>query len=335
MVQKLLTIAVPAYNMETYLGRCLDSILLDEIKEYLEVILINDGSKDNTLAIAHEYEKRFPDILTVVDKPNGGWGTVINKAIELASGKYFKILDSDDWFDSNALVGFIGLLDTIDVDLVATSFSYEYTSGGNKNDIYPIELCNRVIQFDDYLRENNHDKHLPMATIAFRTKLLQDNHIMVAEKYYADIDYNLIPLFFLKSIFFSQINLYRYWIGREGQSTSLAGYNAHIDDFLKMVQKVVSCYKEHSTDCSIDVKITIEKDLLNILQFSYYLLLSPQFAGKNQESSRKCRDFDFFVKKEVPVLYQRLNRIKVKKIVPYIFIWRKFGFNILNLRTWI
>ena len=102
-----------------------------------------------------------------------------------------------------------------------------------------------------------------------------------------------------------------------------------------MVQKVVSCYKEHSTDCSIDVKITIEKDLLNILQFSYYLLLSPQFAGKNQESSRKCRDFDFFVKKEVPVLYQRLNRIKVKKIVPYIFIWRKFGFNILNLRTWI
>ena len=331
---KLLTIAVPAYNMEKYLSRCLDSILLDGQQDYLEVILINDGSKDNTLAIAREYEKKYPDILTVVDKPNGGWGTAINKAIGLASGKYFKILDSDDWFDSKALVEFIELLKTIDVDLVATSFSYEYTSGGNKNDVYPEALCNRVIQFDDYLRNNNHDKHLPMATITFRTRLLQDNRIMVAEKYYADIDYNLTPLFFVKSIFFSQINLYRYWIGREGQSTSLAGYNAHIDDFLKMAQKVVTFYKKHSEECSIDVKTAIEKDLLNILRFSYYLLLSPQFAGKKQ-GSRKCREFDTSLKKESLYLYKRLNRVKVKKVIPYIFIWRKFGFNILNLRSWI
>ena len=107
---KLLTIAVPAYNMEKYLSRCLNSILLDGQQDYLEVILINDGSKDNTLAIAREYEKKYPDILTVVDKPNGGWGTAINKAIGLASGRYFKILDSDDWFDSKALVEFIELL---------------------------------------------------------------------------------------------------------------------------------------------------------------------------------------------------------------------------------
>lgn len=332
---KLLTIAVPAYNMETYLGRCLDSILLDEIKEYLEVLLVNDGSKDNTLAIAQNYEQKYPDILKVIDKPNGGWGTAINKAIELASGKYFKILDSDDWFDSNALVGFIGLLDTIDVDLVATSFSYEYTSGGNKNDIYPIELCNRVIQFDDYLRQNNHDKHLPMATITFRTKLLQNNHITVAEKYYADIDYNLTPLFFVKTIFFSQINLYKYWIGREGQSTSLEGYSSHIDDFLKMSQKIVLFYKEYNSSCNNDIKIAIEKDLLNILKFSYYLLLSPQFAGKKQSSVNKCRNFDSFLRKEVPFFYQRLNQVKVKKIIPYILIWRKLGFNILKLRLWI
>lgn len=333
-MDKLLTIAVPAYNMEKYLSRCLDSILLDGQQDYLEVILINDGSKDNTLAIAREYEKKYPDILTVVDKPNGGWGTAINKAIGLASGRYFKILDSDDWFDSKALVEFIELLKTIDVDLVATSFLYEYTSGGNKNDVYPEELCNRVIQFDDYLRNNNHDKHLPMAAITFRTRLLQDNHIMVAEKYYADIDYNLTPLFFVKNIFFSQINLYRYWIGREGQSTSLAGYNAHIDDFLKMAQKVVTFYKKHSEECSIDVKTAIEKDLLNILRFSYYLLLSPQFAGKKQ-GSRKCREFDTVLKKESLYIYKRLNRVKVKKVIPYIFIWRKFGFNILNLRSWI
>lgn len=334
---KLLTIAVPAYNMETYLGRCLDSILLDEIKEYLEVLLVNDGSKDNTLAIAQDYEQKYPDILKVIDKPNGGWGTAINKAIELASGKYFKILDSDDWFDSNALVGFIGLLDTIDVDLVATSFSYEYTSGGNKNDIYPIELCNRVIQFDDYLRQNNHDKHLPMATITFRTKLLQNNHITVAEKYYADLDYVLRPLIFVQTIYFSQLNLYKYWIGREGQSTSLVGYNLHIDDYLNVSKTLVLFYKSQvlNIGSNVNIRLAFEKHLLRILKFSYYILLSPQFGGRRKESVIKCRDFDVFLKKEAPTLYQELNRTKVKKFIPYILIWRKLGFNILNLRLWI
>lgn len=336
-MDKLLTIAVPAYNMEKYLSRCLDSILLEGQQDYLEVLLINDGSKDNTLAIAREYEKKYSDILTVVDKPNGGWGTAINKAIGLASGKYFKILDSDDWFDSKALVEFIELLKNIDVDLVATSFSYEYTSGGNKNDVYPEELCNRVIQFDDYLRENNHDKHLPMATITFRTKLLQDNHIIVAEKYYADIDYVLRPLIFVNSIFFSQIILYKYWIGREGQSTSLTGYNAHIEDYLNLAYSLISfyCSKIGNGYCSVDVRIAVEKQLLRVLAFSYYLLLSPQFAGKKPGSMEKCREFDTSLKKKSLYLYKRLNRMKVKKVIPYIFIWRKFGFNILNLRTWI
>ena len=92
-MNKLLTIAVPAYNMELYLKRCLDSILLPKLQNSLEVILINDGSKDNTLSIARHYEKQYPEMLQVIDKTNGGWGSAINCAIQEAIGKYFKILE--------------------------------------------------------------------------------------------------------------------------------------------------------------------------------------------------------------------------------------------------
>lgn len=334
-MEKLLTVAIPAYNMEKYIGRCLDSITNIKNTQGLEILIINDGSKDNTLTIAQEYEKRYPNIIKVIDKPNGGWGTAINKAIELATGKYFKILDSDDWFETKAFSEFLQLLDNINVDLVATSFSYEYASGTNKSDIYPLELCNHIIPFSEYLRTQHHNKHLPMATITFKTKLLQDNHIQVAEKYYADIEYNLIPLIYVKNIFFSQLVLYKYWIGREGQSTSLAGYNTHLDDFLRMSKRVVSFYKSNVINGDIDTKKMYKKDLLNILRFSYYLLLSPQFAGEKKESISKCSNLDIYIKQEVPDLYKLLNRVTTKKIIPYIFIWRITKINVLKLRTWI
>lgn len=333
---KLLTVAIPAYNMEKYIGRCLDSITNIENTQGLEVLIINDGSKDNTLTIAQEYEKRYPNTIKVIDKPNGGWGTAINKAIELATGKYFKILDSDDWFDTKAFSEFLQLLDNVDVDLVATSFSYEYASGTNKSEIYPLELCNHIISLSEYLRTQHHDiKHLPMATIAYRTNLLQANHIQVAEKYYADIEYNLVPLVYVKNILFSQLVLYKYWIGREGQSTSLAGYNAHIDDYLKLLKKLIAFYKNHIFNKGSDIKITFENKLLRITRFSYYLLLSPTFAGLKEESTVKCRKLDTYIKQEIPDLYKHLNRTTVKKIIPYIFIWRITKINVLKLRTWI
>lgn len=334
-MEKLLTVAIPAYNMEQYISRCLDSIISIENPEELEIIVINDGSKDNTLTIAQEYKKRHPNIIKVVDKPNGGWGTAINEAIELATGKYFKILDSDDWFDSRVFSEFLQILNNVDVDLFATSFSYEYSSGANKSDIYPLELCNRVISFSEYVRTHHYNVHLPMATMTLRTKLLQNNHIQVAEKYYADIDYNLESLVYVESIYFSQLVLYKYWIGREGQSVSLAGYNAHFDDFLRMAKKVVSFYRTHATNGDIHVKKVFEKNLLNILRFSYYLLLSPQFAGCKEESVVKCRDLDIYIKQEAPNLYKLLNRVKVKRVIPYIFIWRITGINVLKLQTWI
>lgn len=331
-MNKVLSLAVPAYNMEKYLSRCLDSILSAETDIPYEVIIINDGSKDNTLSIAKEYEDKYRDTIKVIDKPNGGWGSAINLAIREAKGKYFKILDSDDWFDTDAFAKFLKLLSEIDVDLLATSFSYEYDSQPSKYDIYSEDICGKVLAFEDYIIRNDYNKHIPMATIAFRTNLLQDNGISVCDRFYADIDYNLTPLLFVKTIYFSPIVLYKYYIGREGQSTSIAGYNAHIDDFLMVCKKLVCFYKTKETIIPEGLKRMYLNDTLNVVRFSYYLLMSPAFSGSKGDSKGKLLELDAFIKQNSEEVYMEMNKIKIKKIIPYILIWRKTGVNVLKFR---
>ena len=118
---KLLSIVIPTYNTEQYLRRCLDSVLTSEVLPELEVLVVNDGSKDRSPEIAREYEARYPDTVTLIDKENGGHGSTINEGLRAATGKYFRVLDSDDWFDTCNFVKFFAALHDCDEDVVITS----------------------------------------------------------------------------------------------------------------------------------------------------------------------------------------------------------------------
>ena len=143
-MSKRLTIVIPCYNVEQYLAECLDSILDTRYNNVLEVLAINDGSKDDTLALAREYEARFPEILRVIDKPNGGWGTVINMAIAEARGRYFKILDSDDWFDKASFAEFMAALKACEADIFASNYTAINGLNKNKGKQYAESLCEQI-----------------------------------------------------------------------------------------------------------------------------------------------------------------------------------------------
>jgi len=318
--------------MEKYLSKCLDSLLLPEFQENLEVLLINDGSKDQTLSIANKYEGKYPQILRVIDKPNGGWGTAINRGIQEASGKYFKILDADDWFDANELIKFITLLQSVDVDLVASSFSYEPEGGESRDSVYDMLLCDKTTLFVDYLKANEFNKYLPMATLTFQTQLLKDNQINIIDRYYGDIDYNLVPLVYVKTLWFTRINLYKYYIGRKGQSTSLEGYRKHLKDYIDLCKKLTLFYSENSESMEDAIQKMFFKDNLNVIRFSYLLLLSLNYGGKEHANRKLLADLDRFLKKTSKEFYNATNKICLKKYIPYIYIWRKIGLNVLNFR---
>lgn len=124
-MEKILTVVIPTYNMQDYLRRCLDSLIVsDGLMQQLEVLVINDGSKDNSSAIGHEYQEKYPNTFRVVDKENGNYGSCINRALKEATGKYIKVLDADDYFSTDNFSSYLCFLQKHDVDLVLNDFVY-------------------------------------------------------------------------------------------------------------------------------------------------------------------------------------------------------------------
>ena len=132
---KVLTISIAAYNVEKFINQTLDSLIDERIMDDLEIIVVNDGSSDNTLAIAKEYERKYPDSFIIIDKENGGYGSTINSSLKIASGKYYKLLDGDDWYDTDNVVSLINALKTCNADLVVTPYIEFVDDNGEKKQV--------------------------------------------------------------------------------------------------------------------------------------------------------------------------------------------------------
>ena len=187
-MMKVLTIGIPVYNMERYLDRCLQSVTSIKNSDACEIIVVNDGSKDRSLEIARTYEKANPGLLRVIDKKNGGWGSAINESIRVATGKYYKSLDSDDWFDTQNLDDYIQQLVSVDADMVLTPFN-EVDEHGNllEERRFGYEFANRYLEIGNYMTQNK-GLYNPIHAVTYRTSILQDNHIHIWEKFYGDLD---------------------------------------------------------------------------------------------------------------------------------------------------
>lgn len=132
MGTKILSVVIPTYNMEEFLSRCLETLIVDEKKlTRLEVLVINDGSKDSSLQIANKYHAIYPETIKVIDKENGNYGSCINRGLKEATGKYFRILDADDTFNKNALSKLLEVLDSSDDEMIITNYTYVYDTTGS------------------------------------------------------------------------------------------------------------------------------------------------------------------------------------------------------------
>lgn len=335
MKNRILTIAIPVYNMEQYLARCLDSVTNIENLDLVEILVINDGSIDNSLIIARSYEARFPNVVKVIDKENGGWGTAINRAIEEATGIYFKSLDSDDCFDSKSLDNFILLLSTIKVDIIFTALSEVNNKGESIDKTFATQFLDRTMLLSEYLKNNNFQTDAPIHALTYSAQLLKENKVRVCEKYYADLDYIITPLIYVNSVYISSLNIYKYFYGREGQSVSIIGYNAHLDDYLTVTKKSIKFFSDNQTNMTIELKKLMLFSLYERIKWGYTLLMSSVYSGKKPGSKHKLRDFDEFIKENNLEIYKLSSQIKYKNIIPYIYIWRKTGINLfVSVQKW-
>lgn len=234
--EKILSVSVAAYNVGDYLKGALQSCLSAHA-DRLEVIVVNDGSTDNTLEIARDYQLRYPGVFKVIDKRNGGYGSTLNAALDIATGKYFRYLDGDDWFDMELLEGYLSILDKRDEDAVYTPYSRVYEGDGH------LELRDGLCDFDEGsygMRDLQEAPHLAACSLAYRTDLLRGMGFRMTERcFYTDVEYAVLPFIRVTTVYVSKLPIYRYRIGREGQSVSLEGIERHYGDILRVCVRLL------------------------------------------------------------------------------------------------
>ncbi|WP_314878918.1 glycosyltransferase family 2 protein, partial [Haemophilus parahaemolyticus] len=210
MNKKVLSIVVPSYNAEQYLPETIPTMLSISNLDKLEIIIVNDGSKDNTLAMAQNLQLEYPDTIVIVDKENGGHGSTINSGIQVATGKYFKVVDADDWVESDNLSKLIEYLDSVDDDEVISPFIRVYTDL-DKEVLYEYSIKNSKLTYlyDNFLKEAD---ELPlMHSITIKTSILRNNNIKIDENcFYVDLEYNVFPMPYIKTVSYFDLPVYRY-----------------------------------------------------------------------------------------------------------------------------
>ncbi len=324
--QKILSIIIPTYNMQDYLCRCLDSLLIQNatLFEFLEILVINDGSKDESLRIAKEYENKYPEVIRVIDKKNGNYGSCVNRGLKEATGKYFRLLDADDWFDTTALEQFLNILFKVEAEVLCTSYALRYNNGKCvviKN--HSVDL-NKVFSIDQLSMKKEDEGVLCMHSLTFKLDLLKRVGLQHQEGIsYTDIEYCFFPLLKAHSIQFLNICLYQYFIGRVGQTVSRISYINSRKHLYLVSKRIIAEYVLLS-----DLFDLRKKLLLNLIMFPLY-----RYYLVNLVFSKPDSDFceiEQLVKKS-PQIINRLNNSTYKKI-PFVKIWHSLNFRLSFLR---
>lgn len=230
-MSKLLSVSVASYNVEKTLGKALDSMTTPEILPRVEVFIVDDGAKDGTAALAQTYVDRYPDSFTLIRKENGGYGSTINASIARATGKYFRVLDGDDWFDAAALNTLLNALEGLDADIVLTTGYLEVYESGGEQEIR-IDLAPGTYEGFDILQG---EKSIGHHRTTFRTECLRKSGWtpLLEHCFYTDEQYMFQGLCKAESIAVVEACPYCYRLGSAGQSVSVEGYARHYKDGLR------------------------------------------------------------------------------------------------------
>lgn len=302
-MEKLLTVSIAAYNVEKYLEKTLNSILQSNAKDDIEVIIVNDGSKDGTVSLAEKFAEKEPSVFKLINKENGGWGSTVNAAIKAASGKYFKLLDGDDWFETDNLAEFIGKLKTEKCDVVLTDYT-KYFDDGASPEREALNYPTDEVFFTDKI------SHIVMHTLTVKTEILKKNGITLLERcFYTDLEFFVRSINASETVIYYPMSIYCYRLGRDGQSVSITSVIKHIDEHEKVIKTVVSLItsSEKLKNLSAKASLLVEGHL-------YYLAaIKP-----SKEQKLRIKNFGNSIKGKSRAVYKNM-RAKYRFIVvaPY------------------
>lgn len=321
-MKKNLTISIAAYNVEKYIEETLSSLVCENM-DLLEVLIIDDGSKDKTYEISKEFEKKYKGVFKVIKKSNGGYGSTINVGIEYAHGKYFKQLDGDDKYDTSALNKFLIELNKVDTDIIYNPFVIwtKYENNIIRSDIENKKKSGNELNY--YLSDIDCD--LAMHSLCYKTSLLKKNNVKILENsFYTDTEYALYPFIYSNTIKVFTDPLYMYRMGDEGQSVSLNGMRKHYLDFEKVIKSIINNSEQKVNELPHDSKKDyIIKKVDNIICTAITNLIVA--LPLNINNYKYIKNIDKYVKEHAEIYYVN------SKLHKSVYVFRKGNFLVYSL----
>ena len=337
---KYISFAIPSYNSEDYMSHAIESILVGG--DDVEIIIVNDGSKDRTSEIGHEYAAKYPDIVKVVDKPNGGHGDAVNYGLANSTGKYFKVVDSDDWVDEESLHKILELLhkfeeEDTEVDMLISNYVYEKVGATHKKVIHYRGVLpeNEIFRWEDVGRFHI-GQYILMHSVIYRTDMLKLSQITLPKHtFYVDNIYVYYPLPHVRKVYYLDVDFYRYYIGREDQSVNEKIMISRLDQQIFVTKTMIDMYQMKDIKCKRLRSYMI--NYLAIMMTVSSILCIRSKKAENLEKKKelweylKEKDFKVYMKIRYGILGQTMNipgkpGRKISSLV-YTVARRIIGFN--------
>lgn len=342
-MEKLLTVTVPAYNAEQYLSANLESMLSvgdffhedmdretrDYILNRLEILVIDDGSTDRTAQTADGFQERFPHTIRVIHKENGGHGSGINAGIQNARGRYFKVVDADDWVDPSAFFQLLRFLETTEDDVVSSGFYWRRENGQEDCRTFPKKRETEEpfpgVRYRHSYRFHEVADHLylKMHNLTIRTEILRKEQVVIDEHcFYVDSEFILYPILGVDTISFLQEVVYQYRVGRAGQSVTPERMKRNERQYDHVLQQLLGYYQTRVCAAGIPEykKKYVENIISRLIAGRIKLLLSRPIGFG---SCRSLVSFDRRIRKNYPEIYAaNFNRaVSLLRLCPMIVYW--------------
>ncbi len=313
---KYITFTIPCYNSENYMEKAIQSIL--PAGEDVEILIVNDGSSDGTEEIGRKYAREYPSIIKVISKENGGHGDAVNSGLSQAAGKYFKVVDSDDWVDGESLLKILEKVkefdrEGTDVDMLVSNYVYEKVGMERKKVIHYRNVLpqNEVFRWED-IGSFHLDQYILMHSVMYRTEILRLSQLKLPKHtFYVDNIYVYYPLPHVRKLYYMDVDFYRYFIGREDQSVNEKIMISRVDQQIYVTKSMISMY-----DLRMITDKKLRKYMINYLAIMMTVSSILCIRSKNAENLEKKKelwiylrqkDYKTFLKIRYGILGQTMN----------------------------
>ena len=303
---KLLTFTIPCYNSQDYMRHCIESILPGG--EDVEILIVDDGSKDDTAAIADEYAEKYPTIVKAIHQENGGHGEAVNAGIRNATGLYFKVVDSDDWVDWNAYQTILAKLreiagGSVALDMLLANYVYEKEGAKHKRVMRQTGFPKDQIFTWSDVRHFYKGHYILMHSVIYRTELLRDCKLELPEHtFYVDNIFVYEPLPHVHTMYYLNVNFYRYFIGRSDQSVNEQVMIGRIDQQIRVTKLMLGYY-----DVTKIQNRKLRHYMVRYLEIMMVICSILAIKSGSEENMEKKKALWEELKKSNPALYLRLR----------------------------